>query len=170
MSRRRATSGAIQGDMVLVCGLICATQLVGLAGAATGQAWAIGPFDRFLGVLPNANYVGLLCAPGILLGAHIVHTRGRRAAVLPVVGILILAVALVLSGSRGALLAVAAGALALLLFPASRRPELLLPARGAVLGLQWVARAREGRLRTSVRGHGAGAWRGVSRVLHTRGK
>ncbi|MHB1016776.1 MAG: O-antigen ligase family protein [Coriobacteriia bacterium] len=138
MSRRWRSVSVLRGDMAFLFTLLCLTQLLGLAGLAAGYQWPIGDYGRFVGVLWNANYVGLQCAPGILLGVYVAQTAEGRQRVIAVLGIVILFAALVLSGSRGALVALGAGALALLAFRESRKSAVVVLAVVAAIAVYSV--------------------------------
>lgn len=140
-SRRWATSDTIRGDLVLGFALICAAQVVGLAGMATGQAWPIGVYGRFQGPFSDANYAGILSAAGIMIGVYIMGTARDQRRWWPIaVGLLVLGVAFVLSGARGALLGLGLGFLSQVLVRASRRVILGVAIVGTALaGIVLVA-------------------------------
>lgn len=126
MSRRWGTAEMLRGDMVFLFGLICVAQLVGLLGVVAGHEWPIGYYGRFQGVFPFASYVGLQCATGIMLGTYVLHNTEIKKRILPALGIVVLATALVMSGARGGLMALGAGALSLLAFRESRKTGAVL--------------------------------------------
>lgn len=135
VSRRWLTSDVIRGDMTLGFALICAAQVIGLMGMVTGQAWAIADYGRFEGLFSNANYAGAISAIGMMLGTYIIRSMPGKTLWLAVAGMLALGVALFLSGSRGALLALAVGVISLVRVHARRRIVLFAIVGVAVGGI-----------------------------------
>jgi len=103
------------GDLMLVFAVSAIVQLSGIVSALIGQTWSLGLSGRLLGILGNANYVGMLSAVGVTLGLALFATvAGRRTRALTVAGIVVLCVALLWSGSRGSMVALAVGLIATL--------------------------------------------------------
>lgn len=112
---RWTSSSVLYGDLASLfwCGL--AIQAVGLFGYLTGQPWAVGQVGRFTGVTPNPNYAGTAAALLIALAFTLPGRSVKIAASIPLL-------ALLLSGSRGALVGLIAGVILLFVtVPASRR-------------------------------------------------
>ncbi len=133
-SRRWRTRTVLRGDLVLVFVLLNCTHLVGLAGALVGAPSAIDDFGRFQGLFSNANYAGMLACVAIPLAVY-VYRFGNKPLALG--GGLIASITLVLSGSRGALVAASAGLL-LLLFLIPSRKRLVFTVTAAVAAIAAV--------------------------------
>ena len=112
----------LYGDMALLFALISIAQVVGLAANAAGLEWATDPdYGRFRGLFSNANYAGVLSAIALPLAVRFwVSTRGSaRLAVATATTALV--GAMLLSGSRGAILAAVVGFLVASYSPLARR-------------------------------------------------
>ena len=99
----------IDSDLVLIFAIVSLNQLFGLCAAALGAKWALGDYSRFVGTLSNANYAGMLSAVALAIGIHLVTLKRGAFRIVIGVGMAILAVAMLWSGSRGSLLAVVLG-------------------------------------------------------------
>lgn len=118
-TRRWSTRQILQGDLAAVFTALALLQIVGLAGAATAD-WAYDPdYGRFVGLFSNANYAGIVSAIGLMLGLYLLQTGTHMA--LKLLGLAGLAGALVMSGSRGAMLSVAVALVVQLAVFQSRR-------------------------------------------------
>lgn len=117
--RRWISKDVIRGDAAMVFLVILAVHLTAVASVLLGQSWAFDPdYGRFRGLFSNANYAGMMSAIGIAVGLYLLRVRARRFPVLA--SMLVLLVALLMSGSRGSLLAVVVGLLVLMLSRAGR--------------------------------------------------
>jgi O-antigen ligase len=87
-------------DLRCVYWVFVGIHVVGLVAFASGAAAFVGDFNRYLGVMSNANYAGMTAALALTLGAS-----SKRA--IDAVGAVPLALALYVSGSRGAVLGLA---------------------------------------------------------------
>jgi O-antigen ligase len=87
-------------DLRCVYWVFVGIHVVGLVGYVAGAPSFAGDFNRYLGVMSNANYAGMTAALALVLGAS-----SKRA--IDAVGAVPLALALWVSGSRGALLGLA---------------------------------------------------------------
>ena len=119
--RRRWTSKeTILGDVRMVFILITALQFVAVASVPVGQQWAFDPdYGRFRGLFSNANYAGMMSAIGLAVGLYLLRVQRRRAAVLASMAVLL--AGMLMSGSRGSLLAIGAALLVLVLSRAGRK-------------------------------------------------
>lgn len=118
--RRWSVPAQLRGDVSMVFLLIALVQLVGLGAVLAGQAWPFDPdYGRFRGMYSNANYAGMMSAIGIAVGIYLLRTSRHRSLILASMAFLI--VAMLLSGSRGALLALAVAGLTLTLSGTERR-------------------------------------------------
>jgi len=111
--RRWTARSVIRGDLLLVFILICTVQLVGLACGLFQLPFAFSYFGRFTGLMSNANYAGMLACLALPLAVYIYRSFNRWIAV---TGAALSIVALLMSGSRGALVAAGLGLLALVFF------------------------------------------------------
>lgn len=110
--RRWSAPAQLRGDVSMVFLLIAVVQMVGLGAVLAGQAWPFDPdYNRFRGMYSNANYAGMMSAIGIAIGIYLLRTSRHRSVV--VASMPFLMVAMLLSGSRGALLALAVAGLTL---------------------------------------------------------
>ena len=139
----------------LLAGVLAGTVLLAAYGLGDRALNGPGhdPFEGSLLVAPlgYANALGILVAIGLVIAAGIVVCRGgRRTVGLALVAAALLGVALVLTSSRGAVLALVCGLLvlgALLAMRSSRRnrARLVLPAAAVVcIGLALAAAPRSG--------------------------
>ncbi|MET4583955.1 O-antigen ligase [Conyzicola nivalis] len=101
----------IERDLLSVFALISVNQLIGVAGAAFGAHWAIGDFYRFTGTTNNANFAGMLSAIGLAIGVPLFVRADLRARIVIGVAGAVLLLSLLLSGSRGSMVAVGVGVL-----------------------------------------------------------
>lgn len=117
--RRWATGETIRGDLAAVFWTITGVQGIGLFGALT-SSWGFDPdYGRYVGLFSNANYAGVMSAMSIAIGVFLIAAAKPR---WPYVGaIAVLAIGMVMSGSRGAILALTAGVIVLALSRGSRR-------------------------------------------------
>ncbi|MET1155135.1 O-antigen ligase family protein [Arthrobacter sp.] len=119
--RRWITKEVIQADVAIVFSIITAVHLVAVASVFVGQAWAFDPdYGRFRGLLSNANYAGMMSAIGLSIGLYLLRAP-RRGRVAVMASMVVLLVALLMSGSRGSLLAVIMGVVVLVLSRAGRK-------------------------------------------------
>jgi O-antigen ligase len=132
VSRRWLTSAVILGDLTLGFAMVSSAQLVGLAGMVMHQSWAIADYGRFEGAFSNANYAGATSAIGMMIGIYVFRSLTGNRLWWAVVGMVALGAALLLSGSRGALFALAVGVISLVRFRGNRR-MLLFAFVGVVL-------------------------------------
>jgi O-antigen ligase len=121
----------INSDLLWIYALIGANQAVGLFGAILGAKWAVGDFYRLTGTTSNANFAGILSAVGLSIGVHLfIHSNRRIRLLIAILGAFELAT-LVWSGSRGAMLAILVGLVALLIV--KRRWRVLIVSTIAML-------------------------------------
>ncbi len=135
LSRRWLTLEVIRQDLTLGFGLICGAQVVGLIGALTHQPWATADYGRFEGLFSNANYAGAMSAIGLMIGLYVISSELRNHMAWGIAGMLALGLTLLLSGSRGALLALVVGLIPLVRIRASRRVVLLAVGGVIAVGL-----------------------------------
>lgn len=100
---RWKTAAVIRGDAELVFVLIAVVLVAGLVALALGVPSATGWAGRVQGILSNPNYAGMLGCIAVPL-AFYVYRAGLRW--VSIVGALSAALSIILSGSRGALIAV----------------------------------------------------------------
>jgi O-antigen ligase len=105
----------VDGDLLFVVALLTLNQAIGVVGGVFAPQWAIGDFLRFIGTTSNANYAGMVSALAISLAVHLLLGASARVRVVLAITIAVNLSALVWSGSRGAMFALALGALALLI-------------------------------------------------------
>ncbi|MDP9904646.1 O-antigen ligase family protein [Arthrobacter bambusae] len=120
-TRRWTSEDLLRGDVTMVFVLVTAIQLAGVAAIFVGQSWPFDPdYGRYRGLFSNANYAGMMSAIGIAVGLYLlrVSRRGRPAIVMSVA---VLAVGLLMSGSRGALVALGIGIVVLMLSRSGRK-------------------------------------------------
>jgi O-antigen ligase len=111
---------ALTSDVRLVFILLTATTLAGIVLWLLGNPLAIGNFGRFQGVLPNPNYVAIQTSLAICMAPWLIaRHRSSRWLVVSAVGVS--AVALLWSGSRGALVATAVALVCAVLVSSWRR-------------------------------------------------
>jgi O-antigen ligase len=115
----------LRGDMILVFVLLCSAELVGLILVAIRVPGALGPYSRFEGLLSNANYAGMLACIALPLAIYVFRSGNRTVAL---VGAAVALTALLLSGSRGALMAAGAGLFVLVFLLPIRRMLITLGA------------------------------------------
>jgi O-antigen ligase len=108
---RWSDPGVREGDLRCVYWVFVVIHLVGLVGYVAGVSSFAGDFNRYLGLMSNANYAGMTAALALVLGAS-----SKRA--IDALGAIPLALALWASGSRGAVLGLA---FAVLLIAVQRR-------------------------------------------------
>jgi O-antigen ligase len=133
LSKRWTSPEIIRGDLAVGFIVVCLAQAVGLVGLAARQPWAIADYGRFQGLFSNANYAGATSVIGIVVGSYIIQTMVGARRWLVLLGMLTLAGATLASGSRGALVALAAGVMTAFLVVAKRR--FVLMSIGAALVL-----------------------------------
>ena len=110
-AKRWADRAVLLGDVRWVSRLLTVVLAVGLVGHFTSAAFAApATLDRYQGVLFNPNYAGIAAALAFL-GTLIARVRAAEVLLLAPVS----ALALMLSGSRGAIAATLVGLLVLLL-------------------------------------------------------
>lgn len=138
-TRRWKDAGIIRGDLTIVFWVITVTQAIGVAATLLGQSWPLDPdYGRYRGLFSNANYAGAIAAAAIMLGVYLLRSTTRWLRVVP--AILVLLIALVSSGSRGAILALVIGVLILVVTQTSRKVVLpFLFVTGFVTGLVLLA-------------------------------
>lgn len=126
-TRRWTSKDMVRGDVSMVFVLITTVQLVSVGAVAAGESWAFDPdYGRFRGLFSNANYAGMMSAIGIAIGFYLLRGSRRRVPVLA--SMVALAAAMLMSGSRGALLALGIAALVLILTRTGRK--VILPLGG----------------------------------------
>lgn len=130
-TRRWSQVGLFNGDLLLIFSSIVALQAVGLIAGVLGYDWALLWGARFRGLFINPNYTGILAALGVIIGGYLVASRGR-ATVPMIAAVLSLIPPLLLSGSRGPVLAVLLAVAALALRSGSGRLRAGLLAGGLV--------------------------------------
>ena len=108
-ARRWNRRSVLNIDLLTIYLAICVVQLSGLVALAVGAKWALGPYSRFTGLLSNANYAGMQSAVVLVLGCHLLTVWAGRRRALIAVGMAALLIALILSGSRGSMIAVVVG-------------------------------------------------------------
>jgi len=125
----------LRGDLATVFAAACAAQLLGLLANLTGVPWAVGATGEFQGLLSNPNFAGMLSAVTIPLVFFLSEgLEGvRRLALLG--GTLVLAWAMILSGSRGALLGCLVGLVAAAFSPTERRRAARIAWAGSIVAL-----------------------------------
>jgi O-antigen ligase len=122
----------LRGDLGMIFAVVTAIQTVSISAVVAGAAWAFDPdYGRFRGLFSNANYAGMVSAIGIAIGLYLLRDSKRRPAI--VVSMAIHAVPMVMSGSRGALLALAAAILVLIMSGSGKRVILALAALVAIV-------------------------------------
>ena len=128
---RSATMGLLAGTLAAI-GVLCA---YGLAGRALGAS----PRSAFQGTLlyepvGYANALGILAATGVLLGVGLVrHSSAARTRFAVVGGVVVCSIALALTESRGAWLALAAGLVILVTVDPATRASLRWAALAGML-------------------------------------
>src|SRR5258708_15620238 len=135
LSRPWLSFDVVRQDLTLRFGLICGAQVVGLIGALTHQPWATADYGRFEGLFSNANYAGAMSAIGLMIGLYVISSELRNHMAWGIAGMLALGLTLLLSGSRGALLALVVGLIPLVRIRASRRVVLLAVGGVIAVGL-----------------------------------
>ena len=99
---RWTTPGVLVVDVKVIFWTCVGIQALGVGGYFAGQAWSVGDYGRFVGVTPNANYAGISAAILVALSFVVTGTGARVASIVPLV-------ALVLSDSRGSMVALILG-------------------------------------------------------------
>jgi O-antigen ligase len=137
-SRRWGDPDTIRGDLFLVIGFITAAQFIGILALLTGQKWAVADYGRFQGVFTNANYAAAMCVIGIAIAVSIWRTELGRSWWL-LAATVVMTAALLLAGSRGAVIALGISLITLGLRAINRR-ILIVPilVAGATLALAVV--------------------------------
>lgn len=108
-TRRWRDMTTLNSDLRVLFVTLVVIQFVGLLGALFSD-WAFDvDYGRYTGLFSNSNYAGLVSAMGVALGIYFL--RGSRYQIAVLVSIVILVIGLIMSGSRGSLLAVIIGAL-----------------------------------------------------------
>lgn len=108
-TRRWGDLQTLDVDLLSVYVTVCAVQIAGLVALVAGASWALGPYSRFVGFLSNANYEGMLSAVAVVLACYLLVVWNGRRRVWIALGIIPLLIDLMLSGSRGSLIAAAIG-------------------------------------------------------------
>lgn len=129
-TRRWIDPGTVRGDLALVFSLAVIAQTIGLSGRAGGAEWAVGDYDRYVGLTSNANFAGVLSAITLPLVPLVARDRSAWGRLTVAFGAAALFFALLVSGSRGALLAAVAG----VLVAGAVRTE-----QARLLNIAWVA-------------------------------
>jgi|GEM_PF-4409482 len=124
-TRRWSRQNQIRGDLATIFIFMVVVQGIGLLGSLLNFSWAIADYGRFQGVFSNANYAGMISVIGIMLSLYLIVTRKHGTGFFYVLPGLILVITLILSGSRGALLAIFFGILALM--GVNKHRKLLIP-------------------------------------------
>lgn len=139
---RWTSRSALAGDVATLVGIAAAAQMLGLFGWTSGAAWALSDYGRYQGILTNPNFAGELSAVAIPASIYLFTVYPR-----PTGRIMLLAAqaalltSLVLSGSRGALLAAIMGVLATFAMRSQRvRAIRALWAASAVVALAYLVR------------------------------
>ena len=104
----------IRKDMVSVFAALTLLNVAGIVAKFAGLAWATDPdFGRFRGIFSNANYAGMTASLGIALAIYLVPTRpAGRGKFWYLFSLSVFIIALMLSGSRGSMLALGIGIVA----------------------------------------------------------
>jgi O-antigen ligase len=134
--RRWTVATVVRGDIVLIFVLICIVQAVGLLFASFQLPFAIGDYGRFTGLLSNANYAGMLACVALPLAIYVYRIANRWIAI---VGATVALIALIASGSRGALVAAGLGILVMIFFLPLRKMFVSLGILAALGGLLLIA-------------------------------
>ncbi|WP_172768104.1 O-antigen ligase family protein [Corynebacterium glutamicum] len=118
------TRDQIRGDLSTIFLTIVFLQAVGLMGYAF-SSWAIDPdYGRFTGVYSNANYAGMMAAIAIPLGLGLMKKEPTFRSLLLLTTLYL---ALLLSGSRGSILAASIGIVLVLSLAKGRALLAFLP-------------------------------------------
>lgn len=107
--RRWTSDDIIRSDLTLIVVLVASVQLVGLVAVLGRVRWAVGDYGRFEGLFSNANYAGVAAVVALMLALYVAQGATRTRVWIVGTASLILLIALLASGSRGALLALLAG-------------------------------------------------------------
>lgn len=119
----------LDGDIRVVYWVGVVTHALGLAGHLSNQSWAEADYDRYVGLMTNANFSGMSAALLVTLIPFLRGVSARAAGLIPAIG-------LILSDSRGSLIAAAAGlGVTALTAPAvrARLSEVVLSAGGLIV-------------------------------------
>lgn len=111
----------IQGDLYIIYIYIILVGLMGLVLYLLNPTIVIADYGRFKGLYSNANYVGMISAIGIMLGIYLSCNKKRGEVYLNLLGGIILVLNLILSGSRGSILALIIGLFSLLFYKEFRQ-------------------------------------------------
>ncbi|WP_168429464.1 MULTISPECIES: O-antigen ligase family protein [unclassified Microbacterium] len=131
-SRRWSSAGVIRHDLTTVFAALLSLQFIGLLGAATAS-WAYDPdYGRYVGLFSNANYAGIASATGLTLGLYLL--QNNRHVIATFSGMLVFTATMIMSGSRGALLATAVAVAVMFLMSRSRRVALTMAGIAAGVG------------------------------------
>jgi O-antigen ligase len=106
---RWTEAAVVRLDLLFVYAVVCCLQLVGLTAFVLGADWATAGYGRFVGVFSNANFTGMISAFVLPLAVYLQRTVRARPGLLLWAGAAVLAITVVISLSRGALLASVAG-------------------------------------------------------------
>lgn len=106
--------GFLMADLAWVFWTGVCVHAVGVIGYLSGQPWAIGPYDRLIGLTPNANYPGISGAALVALSYSYPKLRYRFASLVPLLSIF-------LSDTRGTMVAVMLGLTVIILLVPSAR-------------------------------------------------
>lgn len=113
-AHRWTSSDTLNDDLKAVLWTGIGIQALGVAGYFAGQEWAVGDYDRLIGVTPNANYIGMGSAVLVALSFAYSGLWVRLAALIPLI-------ALVLSDSRGSMVGLVVGLAATLIMAPTLR-------------------------------------------------
>ena len=131
-TRRWTDAASIRLDVELIFFLLVGVQAIGLVASLTFGAWALDPdYGRFRGLFSNANYAGVMSAVAVSIGVYLLRDSLKRK-VFVSLGIVVLVTTMLMSGSRGALVAAAAGALVLFFSSAGRKIAIRTLGAGAL--------------------------------------
>lgn len=120
-TRRWTSEDSLRGDVAMVFVVVTAIQLAGVAPIFVGQSWPFDPdYGRYRGLFSNANYAGMMSAIGIAVGIYLLRVS-RRGKLAVVISMAVLAVGMLMSGSRGALVALGTGIVVLMLSRSGRK-------------------------------------------------
>ena len=112
---------AIVVAVVVGCGLSAALALLGVEGLTTGARNSAKLQTRLTGPFGNPNYLAFAISPGLPAAIVLLRVRNTHIRVLAGLCIALIAVALLLTYSRGGLIATAAGAAVVLVLMQPRR-------------------------------------------------
>jgi O-antigen ligase len=133
---RWTKDSVVARDLLTVYLAVAVAQLLGLVAFLLGAEWATGYYGRLVGVFSNANYAGMISAFTLPLVVYLYATTAGRLRIVVLLATAPIALGLLTSQSRGALLAAIVGlVLATMLQVRRRRFSITAIAAGAVLGV-----------------------------------